>query len=272
MTTPIKIGQYTGAPVHAAAYDGVAIAENTYAAGQVIGHHAHDAALLSLVISGDATEVIRGSSTDLATQNLVFTPKFEMHGHQFRSPGRWLNMQFSDSWFSRVGASEVPLPAGPRVVQNHAALAWASRIRTELRDRDAVSQFAIEGALLLLVTDIARINATSERSAPRWLRVVEDAIDASVSAPPSIDELAAIAGINSAHLLRTFRKYHGATIANYVRQRRMERARAEVAADKRPLSVIALDAGFADQSHFTREFRKAFGETPGQYARSLRGR
>jgi AraC family transcriptional regulator len=36
--------------------------------------------------------------------------------------------------------------------------------------------------------------------------------------------------------------------------------------------VIALDTGFADQSHFTRVFRQAFGETPGQYARALRGR
>ena len=36
--------------------------------------------------------------------------------------------------------------------------------------------------------------------------------------------------------------------------------------------MIALDAGFADQSHFTRVFRHAFGETPAQYARALRGR
>jgi len=68
------------------------------------------------------------------------------------------------------------------------------------------------------------------------------------------------------------RKYHGMTISNYVRQRRIERARREVANGVRPLSMIALDAGFADQSHFTRVFRQAFGETPGRYARSLRGR
>ena len=44
----------------------------------------------------------------------------------------------------------------------------------------------------------------------------------------------------------------------------------EIATSKRPLSMIALDAGFADQSHFTRVFRQAYGQTPGQYARSLR--
>jgi AraC-like DNA-binding protein len=35
--------------------------------------------------------------------------------------------------------------------------------------------------------------------------------------------------------------------------------------------MIALDAGFADQSHFTRVFKQTFGETPGQYARALKG-
>jgi AraC family transcriptional regulator len=84
--------------------------------------------------------------------------------------------------------------------------------------------------------------------------------------------LAVIAAVHPTHLLRTFRRYHGMTISNYVRQRRVDNARAAVARGQRPLSMIAVDAGFADQSHFTRAFRQAFGETPGQYARSLRGR
>jgi AraC-like DNA-binding protein len=45
-----------------------------------------------------------------------------------------------------------------------------------------------------------------------------------------------------------------------------------VARGTRSLSAIALDAGFADQSHFTRVFRQAFGETPGRYARTVRER
>jgi AraC-like DNA-binding protein len=46
----------------------------------------------------------------------------------------------------------------------------------------------------------------------------------------------------------------------------------QVALGQIPLSVIALDAGFSDQSHFTRVFKQAFGETPGQYGRTLRGK
>ncbi|MEO8619650.1 MAG: AraC family transcriptional regulator [bacterium] len=272
MTDPIKLGQFVGAPAHSQAYEGVSIAESTYAPGTIVKPHAHDSALLTLVLSGDSTEEHRGKSRNLAAQTLLFTPSFEMHGHQFRNASRWLNMQFSDAWFARVGAGSMPLPQAPQLLQNHTAVAWATRVRTELRQHDAVSQFAIEGALLLLVTDLSRANTSGERTRPRWLIAVEDAIEASVSEPPSIDALAAVAGVHASHLLRTFRRYHGVTIANYVRKRRIDRARIEVAADKRPLSMIALDAGFADQSHFTKVFRQAFGETPGQYARSLRGK
>jgi AraC-like DNA-binding protein len=70
--------------------------------------------------------------------------------------------------------------------------------------------------------------------------------------------------------LRTFRRYHGTTVAQYVRQRQLQQARVALATSKQPLATIALDAGFSDQAHFTRVFRHTYGETPGAYARSAR--
>jgi AraC family transcriptional regulator len=272
MSDLIRLGHFVGAPAHAQAYEGVSIAESTYALGTVVAPHAHDAALITLVLSGDSTEENRGRSRNLEAQTLLFTPSHEMHGHLFRNAGRWLNMQVSDAWLTRVAAGSAPLPVLPQLVKNHTAVAWATRIRNELRQHDAVSQLAIEGALLLLLTDLSRIEKSAERTRPRWLVAVENAIEASVAAPPTIDDLATMTGVHASHLLRTFRRYNGMTIANYVRKRRIERARADIAVAKRTLSEIAADAGFADQSHFTRVFRQTYGETPGQYARSLRGR
>ena len=272
MSAAIKLGHFTGAPRHALAYDGVSIAESTYEAGQVIAPHAHDSVLMSLVVRGDATEENRGQSRNIASQSLVFTPSFEVHGHRFRNTGCWLNMQFSDAWFARVGAGEAPLPDKPLLVSNHRALAWAARLRSEVREPDTLSHFAIEGALLLLVVELSRAGGEAERTRPRWLRMVEDAIEESGSTPLTTSQLAALAGVHASHLLRTFRRYHQKTIASYIRERRLARARAKVDAGGLPLSIIALDAGFADQSHFTRAFRQAYGETPGQYARARRGK
>ncbi len=272
MTAPLEMGKFVGALVRAQVFDGVSVAENTYAAGLRVAAHAHDAPLLSFVLQGSATEEIGSRTRELGAQSLLYTPSYATHGHRYLTPGRWLNIQFSARWFARVGAGEAALPTASQILRDGAAVTWAARLGAELREPDRVSRFAIEGALLLLVADLSRLPVLGERRRPRWLQSVEDAIEAAGAEPPSVTELATLAGVHASHLLRTFRRYHGTTVATYVRRRRIERARAEVANGNRPLSMIALDAGFSDQSHFTRVFRQAFGETPGQYARSLRGR
>jgi transcriptional regulator GlxA family with amidase domain len=98
---------------------------------------------------------------------------------------------------------------------------------------------------------------------------IEHATAGAVAEPLGVETLAALAGVNRRHLLRTFRAHHGTTVGNYVRHRRLLRARTALAAANRPIAAIALDAGFADQAHFTRAFRAEFGETPGRYARGL---
>ena len=270
MTAPIEMGKFIGAPTRAHTFDGVVIAENAYASGMTVAAHEHDSPLLSLVLRGHATEEVNGRSREMGTQNLLYTPSFQTHSHRFLTAGRWLNIQFSARWFGRVGAEAGELPRATQLLRGGTTVNWASRLGAEIREPDAVSKFAIEGALLLLLTDLSRLPVFGERRRPRWFKVVEDAIQASIAEPPSVSELAALAGVHPSHLLRTFRHHYGCTVATYVRRQRVERARAEIAASKRPLSMIALDAGFADQSHFTRVFRQVYGETPGQYARSLR--
>jgi AraC-like DNA-binding protein/quercetin dioxygenase-like cupin family protein len=272
MTAPIEMGKFVGAPVRTQTFEGVSLSENTYAAGLQVAAHAHDAPLLSLVLQGSATEEIGSRTREVGVQSLLYTPSHETHAHRFLTPGRWLNIQFSTRWFARVGAGEAALPTAPQLVREGTAVSWAARLGAELRAPDRVSRFAVEGALLLLVADLSRLPVLGERRRPRWLQSVEDAIEAAGADTPSVTDLATLAGVHASHLLRTFRRYHGMTVASYVRRRRIERARVEVANGQRPLAMIALDAGFSDQSHFTRVFRQAFGETPAQYARSLSGR
>jgi AraC family transcriptional regulator len=272
MTAPIEMGKFVGAPVRTQAFEGVSIAESTYAEGQRVAAHAHDEPLLSLVLQGHATEAIAGNVREVGAQTLLYTPSYETHEHRYLTPGRWLNIQFSTRWFARVGAGEAPLPTVSQVLRDGGAITWAARLGAELREPDRVSRFAVEGALLLLVADLSRLPSVGERRRPRWLQSIEDAIEAAGADTPSVTDLANLAGVHASHLLRVFRRHHGSTIATYVRRRRIERARIEVAKGDRPLSMIAFDAGFSDQSHFTRVFRQTFGETPARYARSLRGR
>jgi AraC-like DNA-binding protein len=79
-------------------------------------------------------------------------------------------------------------------------------------------------------------------------------------------ELEAVTGLSRYELARQFRALYGTSPYRYSVMRRLDLAREGLRAGAR-LVDVALAAGFADQAHFTRLFRSAYGVTPGRYAR-----
>ncbi len=90
-------------------------------------------------------------------------------------------------------------------------------------------------------------------------------VDEHLSQPLRVTELAAVACVSRFHLVRLFRSGTGASPLRYVRRRRIERARQLLSAQHLPMSCLAQQLGFFDQSHFVRSFRAETGCSPGQY-------
>ena len=65
------------------------------------------------------------------------------------------------------------------------------------------------------------------------------------------------------HLSRVFRKTYHTTLGEYLNGLRVEFAFEQLKNPEADLSELALAAGFADQSHFTRVFKRITGNTPG---------
>jgi AraC-like DNA-binding protein len=80
-----------------------------------------------------------------------------------------------------------------------------------------------------------------------------------------LTQLAALVGVHPATLARMFRARFRLSVGAYQRQLRLEWAGRRLAETRDTLSHIALRAGFADQSHFTRAFKRWTGESPGRY-------
>jgi len=91
-----------------------------------------------------------------------------------------------------------------------------------------------------------------------------DFVHANYADTLTIADLSGLSGITPRHMIRSFRKATGLPPHAYLRQVRIERAKAMLAGDM-PLAEIALATGFADQPHFTKAFRQIFGTTPGRY-------
>ena len=99
------------------------------------------------------------------------------------------------------------------------------------------------------------------------IRRVCDFLRTHYSEPISIQQLTRVAdGISEVHLIRRFRQQVGMPPYAYLTYRRVEEAKQRLQ-QHQPTAQTALDVGFADQSHLTRQFKKILGVTPGAYRR-----
>ena len=78
-----------------------------------------------------------------------------------------------------------------------------------------------------------------------------------------------IAGLSSFHLCRVFKAGVGLAPHAYVSQLRVRRAK-QLMAEGVPIAQAAVDAGFFDQAHLSRHFKRIIGLTPGRYVTACR--
>ncbi len=100
---------------------------------------------------------------------------------------------------------------------------------------------------------------------PRRLRMVKDYIAEQLTGEITLSDLAAIAGVSSAHFCRAFHKSAGVPSHQYVVRERIELAKRLLAEGDMPIAQVALAAGFGNQSHLTKHFHRLVGTTPRKF-------
>jgi AraC family transcriptional regulator len=96
----------------------------------------------------------------------------------------------------------------------------------------------------------------------RKLRDVLSYIEDNVGEDISLSEIAAVSGLSVSHFKRLFRESVGLPVHQYLIRRRLERAKELLAEGKLSISQIAIETGFAHQSHLARHMRRVFGISP----------
>jgi AraC family transcriptional regulator len=221
--------------------------------------HAHENPAISLVVSGMRTYRFGGRAFDCRAGSAVFVPAGVPHSSHFaaerarglmlelRRPAAALNVLFDEphrSW--DLGLAE-----------------RCDGIRREIWFPDDVSALALESLAFELLVAEARA-ASDRRGIPRWLERVRDTLHDSFRAPLSLAAIAVDAGVDRSRLTREFRRHFHASIGEYVRAIRVRHAWELVVCSDLPLSEVAAECGYADQSHLTRAFRRAYPTTPGR--------
>jgi AraC family transcriptional regulator len=99
---------------------------------------------------------------------------------------------------------------------------------------------------------------------------VTEHIEARLSSPIAMDELAQLAGLSTSQFTRAFRRSTGLPPHRWHLNARISRAQNLMLDTDQPLAEIALAIGFADQSHFANTFTRHVGVSPGVWRREQR--
>jgi AraC-like DNA-binding protein len=149
----------------------------------------------------------------------------------------------------------------------HAAIA------TALEDSDAaIEDLQLDAIVSELAEALASHDASSRSAAEpasrEAVRIARAYLDENAFDPVSSEALEALTGLSRFALCRHFRRCLGTSPYRYHTLRRLERARRMIQAGV-PLARAAAESGFADQSHMTRQFKSAYGVSPGRWHRLL---
>jgi AraC family transcriptional regulator len=245
------------------------LAESSYQPWCKIPTHTHDRAFCYLVLAGSCTETCATRTRTSLPSNLVLHPAGEAHSDDWAGlGGRCLHIEFGSSWLQHV-REHSPVLNQPAAFCGGTPVWLAARIYKELRAPDSVSPLVIDGLALELVAHAARaIVGKGIGQPPPWLRRAEEHLRSRFQDPPTLTDLARIVGVHSVHLATTFRRHLGCTPGEYIRRLRVEFACRRLVTGT-PLVEIALEAGFAHQSHFCRVFKAVTGLTPTAYRQSF---
>jgi AraC family transcriptional regulator len=242
---------------------GLTLSMTTHGAGTRLDAHYHEREYFCFVTAGRFEERAGDGSHRCRAETVVFHPLGDVHADAFAAPTRCLNIELPAEL--ALGTGELRDAFARRDQRRSLALAaLGRRIQRELHRADAASDLALQGLVLELAAEWARCDGAPGRRPP-WVDEALRIVRAEYAIGLDCREVAARVGVHPVRLSREFRRAHGMTMTALVTQLRVERAAHLLRTTKRPLAAIALETGFADQSHLAKLFRRHLGTTCGRY-------
>jgi AraC family transcriptional regulator len=262
-------GSLGGTTLRSRAAGGFTLSETRHPPGMRLPRHANDRATLVAVLDGAYVETAAGRTGTHLPGTLLVRPPGEVHANALDGRGsRCLLVELSAERLAALEGCR-GLFAVVRAFPGSPASGLARRAADELKASDAAAPLALEALALELLAALARL-PPGPAGPPPWLESLRETVH-DAPGDVTLSSLACAAGFAPAYVARAFRRHFGCSIGEYLRRRRVERAREALVLSDAPLSRVALEAGFFDQSHFSRVFRRHLGLTPAAYRRLHRG-
>lgn len=257
--------------------------------------HVHDCMELVIVRDGTGTHIVDDAEYNISTGD-VFVVAGDLH-HGYRNTKRLkiTNILFDKNRLPISLAYLAALPGfyslfevEPKLRKKHefrsrlrieedqmgAVRLILSRIRIEMKSKNPGYKAAIVGIFTELLVFLARSfseqSVSGESLAVSRLGQVISKIEIDFHSDISLDNLALMAHMSKRTFLRYFSRVFDMSPIKYLLEVRLGKATEMLRHTDRPISEIAMNAGFSDSNYFSRQFKKSKGMTPRHFRERFR--
>jgi len=236
--------------------------------------HTHSAYSIGLIETGKTTFSLDGEAFKAGPGQMVLIEPDVVHAC---NPDRESCMTYrmfyvNFSWLETVGAEVFGRKIGPPlfpmpVVDDPELVAHWRLLHEKIinsGERLEKESLLVEGLADLLSrhAELGEVQVSVDQGDA--ILAVKSHLAANLSEKVSLDALSEVAHVSRYHLLRTFQAAVGLSPHAYQNQLRVDLGK-KLLAENLSISQVAVEAGFVDQSHFSRVFKQYTGATPQQY-------
>jgi AraC family transcriptional regulator len=256
---------------------GLSVEEVLMPRGVALDEHGHTQAQICFVLEGEYWETARGRAWRLAPGAIWFRPPGEIHANVVATDQDALTLlvSFASERFMRLER----LHPDPCLLRGALLGELRSEMIGELRRGGAGAELALEGWALLLLSQSERVlggaagararpDSAADAPPPGWLDDAVQLVEESYCNPISLATVASQIGVHPATLAAAFRRYRRISVGELIRELRLRHARRALSGSRAPIKQIAVDAGFYDQAHLGRCFKRRFGISPAALRRN----
>ncbi len=235
--------------------------------------HVHEEYCVLLMLKGAEITVCRGVRQVALPGDLAFMNPDVVHAS--RSDGAvYRIIRIKPSLFSRIVFESVGRDLGTphfdRLVVDDASL-FRLLLNLHLKLEQNISSLEQESEFIstmgiLVSRQLANYPAALPLGKePRHIKTVRDYLKSHYAENVSLSQLTSITNLSPFYLLRVFHHQVGFPPHEYQTQVRIAHAR-KLLLEGKAISHVALETGFCDQSHLSRNFKRIVGMTPGQFS------
>jgi AraC-like DNA-binding protein len=237
--------------------------------------HSHETFSIGAVTGGRSVYLNRHAQEWIGAGAVVMMNPDDVHACNPVADERWsyLMLHVDVAWLTNLqhelGFSENhAFRAFSQTLSHDASLFnGLKRLHAVLVDRDA-DTLRKQSAAITFFSDVQqKLNPAplaTHDDASRQLTRAAEFIAEHCTQSLKLDAICEAAGLSASHLIRAFKERYGMTPHAYLINRRIQYSREQLRRG-RLIADVALDAGFADQAHLQRTFKRLVAATPGQY-------